>query len=83
MLVNISVEKYHLSWLSCWWNPFIVIVHKQSLVHLENPGKKNSEEDPGVLLSTFFSIPNLMFCQQIYFYKGLLTYTIAEFKTSH
>ena len=43
-----------------------VIAHKQSLVRLEYAGKKNpetSQKDPEAFLSTFFSIPNLMFCQ--------------------
>ena len=38
-----------------------VIVHKQSLIHFENP--ETSQERPEAFLSTFFSIPNPMFCQ--------------------
>ena len=39
MLVNIEIEKYHLSWISFWRNPFITIAHKESMLHLGNPGK--------------------------------------------
>ena len=44
---------------------------------------ETSREGPEIFLSTFFSIPNLMFCKQIYFQKGLLTHAIVEYKNSH
>ena len=44
----------------------LVKANKKSMVHLEIPGKnfpETSQEDPEDFLSTFFSIPNLIFCK--------------------